>query len=118
LSFSSNTQFLLAESGRQFVVYDLENVIQYRYTATQPLDQPQTHAIWMDGDRISYVSGGKLEVFDYDYRNQQALMPADPNFLPFFDPAYTHVYALAPDANAKDASMALTSTPLRTPPDQ
>lgn len=117
LSFSSNTQFLLAESGQSFVVYDLDNVDQYRYTAKLPLDTPQLHATWMDGDRLMYVSGGKLVVFDYDNRNRQTLMPARPGYLPVFDPGYTYLYAVAP--SAKDANRStLTSTALLTPADQ
>lgn len=110
LSFSSNTQFLLAESGQQFVVYDLENVAQYRYQVSAPLDQPQTHATWMDGDRLAYVSGGKLQVFDYDHQNQQTLVAAHPAYLPFFSDDYSRMYLLKPaDANSKAA---LTTTSL------
>lgn len=117
ISFSNNTQFLMAESGQSFVVYDLENVLQYHYTAKQPLDQPQLHATWMDGDRLMYVSGGKLLVFDYDYQNQRTLEPADPNYLAAFDPNYTYVYTLA--SSIKDTGdMALTDTALLTPADQ
>jgi WD40 repeat protein len=120
LSFSSNTQFLLAESGENFVVYDLENVLQYSYNTGMPLDQPQTHAMWMDGDRLTYVSGGKLVVFDYDERNRQTLMEANPDYMPLFDTNYTHVYAIAPlTPTVKDLStIGLTSTWLLTPADQ
>ena len=110
LAFSSNTQFLLAESGQDFDVYDLENVLQYRYHATDALDQPQTHAAWMDGDRLTYVSGGKLEVFDYDYRNRQSLVNANASYLPFFSGNYQYLYTLR--AGSGDAKPALTSTPL------
>lgn len=110
LGFSSNAQFLLAENGQSFVVYDFENMAQYRYTAAEPLDAPQTHAAWMDGDRLAYVSGGKLEVFDYDYRNRQSLVAANSSFLPFFAPDYSYLYTLRPASGA--AKPALTSTPL------
>jgi len=110
LSFSSNTQFLLAESGQNFAVYDFENIAQYQYTATQPIDQPQLHATWMHGDRLLYVSKGKTVVFDYDYRNVQTLQPASPAFVPYFAPDYSHVYSLAP-ANAAGKN-ALDSTAL------
>jgi len=109
-SFSSNTQFLLAESGQNFVVYDLENIAQYRYTAAEPIDQPQTHAAWMDGDRLTYVSGGKLEVFDYDYHNRQSLVAADAAYSPFFSGDFSYLYALRPATDTTKA--ALTSTPL------
>jgi hypothetical protein len=110
LSFSSNTQFLLAENAGQFVVYDFENLEQYRYTASQPIDRPQLHATWMDGDRLAYVSGGKLVVFDYDYKNQQTLQAADAAYSPFFASDFSYLYAIKP-ASA-DGKMTLTSTPL------
>jgi hypothetical protein len=110
LSFSSNTQFLLAESGQDFAVYDFEDIAQYRYKATQPIDQPQLHATWMDGDRLVYVSNGKTVVFDYDYRNQQTLQAASAVFVSYFAPDYSYVYSLAP-ANAAGKN-ALNSTAL------
>lgn len=111
LSFSSSTQFLLAENGQDFVVYDFENMTQYRYHAAEPIDAPQTHAAWMDGDRLLYVSNGTLEVFDYDYRNRQSLVPANSIYTPFFSGDFSYLYALRA-ANAADAKPAITSTPL------
>jgi hypothetical protein len=114
VSFSSNTQFVVAESGQQFAVYDAENVAMYRYTATQPLDQPQTHAAWMDGNRLMYISGGKLTVFDYDYRNQQVLQAISPAYVPSFAPDYSYSYAVGTGSGGSKS--ALTSTALTTPP--
>jgi len=112
LSFSDNTQFLMAESGQQFVTYDLENLAEYRYTIPQPLDQPQLHATWMDGDRLLYVSGGKLVVFDYDSKNRQTLVPANASYLPFFAPDYTYLYTARPDSSDGSVKPGLDSTPL------
>ncbi|HSX43606.1 MAG TPA: PEGA domain-containing protein [Candidatus Saccharimonadales bacterium] len=112
LSFSSNTQYLLAESGQNFVVYDFENVEQYHYQVKKPLDQPQTHAVWMDGNRLLYVSGGKLQVFDYDYRNRQELVGIDPNYAPFFSGDFSRVFALKPASANGAAKPALTTTKL------
>lgn len=112
--FSANTQFLLAENGQNFVVYDFENTAMYRYHTSAPLDQPQQHATWMDGDRVVYVSGGVLQVFDYDYRNQQSLVTANAAYLPFFSPDYTYLYTLEPASG--DAKPALASTPLVVKP--
>lgn len=114
LAFSSNTQFLLAENGQQFVVYDLENIGQYSYTASEPIDQPQAHATWMDGDRLAYVSGGKLVLFDYDYQNRQSLVAANAAYLPFFSGDYSYLYALRPVSASGKA--ALTSTSLTVKP--
>lgn len=112
VSFSATAQYILAESGQQFVVYDAENVETYRYTARQPLDQPQAYASWMDGNRLTYVSGGKLVVFDYDYRNEQTLEVAVASYSPAFDPSYHAVYTMAPGTDP--AQSLLTQTPLVT----
>jgi len=109
LSFSADGQFLLTESGQNFVTYDLENVAQYRYTTTQPIDQSQLHASWANDDQLTYVSGGKLTIFDYDYRNQQTLVSASPGFLPAFSADASYLYTVRP---AGTEPTALTSTSL------
>ena len=116
LSFSDNAQFIVAEGGQQFGVYDIQNTKGYNYTTTQPLDAPQVHASWMDGDRLAYVSGGKLLVFDYDDTNQQALMPASAGYVPAFDPVYHYVYDVAPGTAA--GSVDVDQTGLLIPADQ
>lgn len=114
VSFSPNAQFIMAENGTQFVVYDIENVRSYSYqTAIAPLDAPQPHAAWMDGDRLTYVSNGKLVVFDYDHTNPQTLITANAGYLPFFAPDYKYVYTLTPNATATE----LDQTPLLTSAD-
>jgi len=109
-AFSSNTQFLLVENGQDFVVFDFENALLYRYHVAEPLDQPQLHASWMDGDRLTYVSGGKLQVFDYDYHNHQTLLTANPAYLPAFSPDYKYLYTL--QTPSADGKATLLSTPL------
>jgi len=101
LSFSPNTQFIVASNGNYFGVYDIENDNGYNYTTAEAMDAPQIHATWMDGDRLTYVSGGKLVVFDYDNTNHQTLMPADSRYLPAFAPDYKNVYALTPGPAAQ-----------------
>ncbi len=115
VSFSANTQFIAAEGGQQFAVYNLENSSGYNYTTSLPLDSPQASATWMDGDRLTYISGGKLIMFEYDHNYQQVLVPASPSFLAFFTPSYNYVYTLAPGTNS---NYLLTRTSLYTPADQ
>ncbi len=112
LSFSDNAQFIMTENGPEFGVYDIKNKTGYHYVASLSLDMPSTHASWMDGHRLSYISGGKLTVFDYDNTNRQVLMAADSRFNAAFSPDYTYVYSLAPDAVSGRLSM--TQTPLLT----
>ena len=75
---------------------DIENEKGYNYVTPQPIDAPQQHAAWMDGDRMTYVSRGQLLMFDYDDTNQQTLVPASPAYLPAFAPDFKFVYTLAP----------------------
>ncbi len=109
VGFSNNAQFIVAENGQQFGVYDIENKRGYNYQTAQPLDAPQAHATWMDGNRLNYVSGGKLLVFDYDYTNQQSLVVAAPAYLPFFAPDYQHLYFIAPEVVAGQFNLSQTS---------
>lgn len=120
LEFSANAQFIMAEHANQFAVYDALYDKTYAYTIDAHFDAPQPHAAWMDGDRVVYVSGGKLVVFDYDSTNLQTLMPADPGYSPFFDQNYHYVYDLAVSAatSTTPAQTQLTRTALLTPADQ
>jgi hypothetical protein len=116
LAFSSNAQFIAVENGTQFAVYDAEADEGYAYAAPQPLDAPQVHATWMDGNRLMYVSGGKAIMADYDNTNRQTLMAASPAYLLGFDRDYRYVFTLAPSKAA--GSMELTETSLLIPKDQ
>jgi hypothetical protein len=98
LSFSASAQFIVAENGNRFGVYDIENETGYNYATAEPVDTPQAHASWMDGNRLVYVSGGKLFAYDFDNTNSRSLMPSGSAYLPAFDRDYKYVYALAPNA--------------------
>lgn len=114
LSFSANTQFIMSENGSHFAVYDIENDKTYSFDTHLPLDAPQPYANWMDSDRLTYVSGGKLVVFDFNNTNTQKLMAASPSYLSFFSQDYKFVDTLG----ASTSGVTLTTTPLRTPADQ
>lgn len=116
LAFSASAQFIMDESGAQFAVYDVMNDNAYAYNTKAPVDSPQIHATWMDGDRLIYISGGKLLVFDYDHANPQTLMSTNPAYTPFFSGDYSFVDAMSPAQASGQVS--LTSTPLLTPTDQ
>lgn len=115
LAFSSNTRFVMIQGGAEIAVYDAETNNGYDYALASPVDPPLTNATWMDGHRLTYVSGGKVTVIDYDNLNSQSLVPAKPGFIPVFDRDYKYVYALAPAANP--ANSVLTQSSLLTPKD-
>ena len=111
LKFSAqNDRFMAVQSGDRFAVYDAETKRAYYYQATLPLDAPQTHATWLDGFRLTYVSGGKQTIMDYDGINAQGLSPAQSIYLPSITPDNRFMYTL-------NAQNGLTRTPLRTPSD-
>lgn len=123
VSFSDNARFIVTANGQQFSIYDAEYDKKYAYTTKVPLDAPQLHARWMDGHRLTYISGGKVTVFDYDNTNNETLNDTQPQFGAFFDRNYEVLYAIeaqaAKDAAGKDITQfVLTSTALRTPQDQ
>ncbi len=101
VSFSSSAQYIVAENGTQFGVYDNENDKGYNYTATQPLDAPAAHATWMDGNRLTYISNGKMTVFDFDYTNQQKLTNASSSYLSAYAPDYKFIYNLTTNATGQ-----------------
>ncbi len=112
---STNAQFILAEGGSDFAVYDAENQKGYAYTVPESL-APGQHADWMDGDRLVLTSGGKVEIFDYDHANPQTLQPVVNGAEVFFDAPYKWAYNLAPASTS--GQFALTQTALRIPADQ
>lgn len=99
VSFAPTAQFIIAENGNSFALYDIYNDAMYHYATTQPLDAPQTHVKWMDGNRLYYVSGSKLNVIDYDDTNHQTLTPAIAAYDTFFAPDYHSYFSLAPGAS-------------------
>lgn len=115
VSFSSNAQFIVAEHATQFAVYDIENDRGHNYIARQPLDAPAIHASWMDGDRLTYVSGGQVQIFDYDYTNQHHVAPESSSFMPYFAPDYKFEYSVT---SASDGTFALEQTSLLAPADR
>lgn len=115
VKFSSSAQFVMAENGNRFALYDAENNKGYNYITKQPIDAPQQNATWMDGHRLTYVSQGKLFVFDYDYNNQQILSPANSSYLPAFSSDFKNLYTVVNTANS---GLYLSQTPLLIKADQ
>jgi len=119
-AISANSQYILGESGTDFAVYDIENDRSHVYHIDKPLDAPQLHADWMDGNRITYVSAGGVVIFDFDGTNVQSLVPATADQPVIFDTGYTAIYSLSPAkaATAATGQYSLNAAWLRTPRDQ
>ncbi|HUS26718.1 MAG TPA: PEGA domain-containing protein [Nevskiaceae bacterium] len=120
LQFSDNARFIAAENADHFALYDAENDKSYGYQTKLPLDVPQAHATWMDGHRLTYVSKGRVVVFDFDSANKQTLSAANPAFAPLFARNYKFLYTIDAQAasGTSPAQTLLNSTSLLTPQDQ
>ncbi len=94
VSFAPTAQFIMVENSNNFAVYDIYNDNIYHYSTTPTLDVPQQHVVWMDGDRLDYVSGGKITVADFDNTNRQTLSSALPQYQAFFAPDYLSYFTL------------------------
>lgn len=116
VSFSNTAQYVLAEHGDQVAVYDLlnKNGYNYKLSAKAALDAGQEHVNWIDGDHLTYVSKGTLNVLDYDQANQHAFVAQSANVGSFFTPDYKAVMTLVPVTNGA----VLSSTTLLAPADR
>jgi hypothetical protein len=119
VEFSANSQFVMAENGKDISVFDAQNERSYIHQLDKPIDTPQSHVTWMDGYHLRLVSNGAATVFDYDGTNAQTLAASSPDYLIMFDTGYSSLYTLAPATEAAQAGqMLLNATPLRTLADQ
>lgn len=120
LSFSPSGQYVVAENALGFATYDAQYDKGYSYTLTVPMDAPQQTAAWIDGAHMSFVSNGKVYIFDYDGANQRALEPADSQYTPVLDQATKYIYAIAdvPNSTKTATTPTLTNTALLIPADQ
>ncbi|PID99526.1 hypothetical protein CSA80_02080 [Candidatus Saccharibacteria bacterium] len=94
VAFSANARFIVAANRQNHAVYDLEQDDTYLYKAIDAIDPPQEHATWMDGDRLSYISAGKVVVYEYDNINRRVLQPGLPEYGVFFAPDYRYGYTV------------------------
>jgi len=108
VAFSDNARFVMAENADHFAVYDAEIDKGYAYQIKLSLDAPQDHASWLDGYHLDLVSGGKVQLFDFDGANMQALSTASPSYKPLFNDNYTFMYTIT-------AQSVLSSTTLLAP---
>lgn len=115
LSFSANAQFLAVQNGKEIYVHDAEFNRAYRYIAPEFVDGQSVLATWVDGHRLTYVSGGRQVVVEYDGINDRILAAADEAYGGYFDRDNRYVYTFSTSEGA--VAPQLLSTPLRTPDD-
>lgn len=111
VTFSDSARFIALQSGSEFAVYDLETQTHYRYDTGLTLS-PNEVANWMDGNRLTLISGNKLVVFDFDGTNSVTFAPASNDFLPAFSTSYDAVYTLSPTPSSASGQWQVTRNSL------
>ena len=108
ISFSATAQFIAAQHSNHFALYDFE--AKRRYVYDVPFTIPaETPATWMDGNRLLANVDDKLNVFDFNGINQQALVPMNKGTKPFFDRDYVRLFTLSPSATSGKTALQYTS---------
>lgn len=110
VSFSANAQYIALQGASKVHVYDIDREFAYQYGLQNKLDAPQEYARWMDGDRLTFVSGGKQNIIDYDNINKRSLVNSSAVYESAFDRDYKYLYTFT----QTEAGLELASTPLRT----
>jgi len=95
VTFSNSARFIALQSGSQLAVYDILTDTHYRYDTGLTLS-PNELADWMDGNRLTLISNGRLVVFDFDGTNMVNFAPADNSYIPAFNTGYNAVYTVTP----------------------
>lgn len=95
VSFSTNARFVMMQGGSTVAVYDAEENTQHRYDTGLALSATEK-AYWMDGHRLSLVSGDKLVLFDFDNKNRREFIAAAPGYRPMFDKDYEALFTVSP----------------------
>lgn len=119
LSFSATAQFVSAQNGTRFQVFDIKHVRGYSYAVPFAFDAgaERQYAEWMDGHRYQYSSTGNARLLEYDGTNPRQLMPVGGQSEVYFDRDYRAAFALAPRTDGQPG-VGLTVTSLLIEADQ
>jgi hypothetical protein len=119
LKFSATAQFVGAQNGSRFQVFDIKHGRGYSYAAPFAFDAgaERQYAEWMDGHRYLYASAGNAQLLEYDGTNRRQLMLVSGQSEVFFDRDYRAAFALAPRADGQPG-VGLTVTSLLIEADQ
>lgn len=98
---SDNSRFISMQSGKNFVVYDAELNRVYRHQSSLNIADSGQQAIWMDGYRMSVVTDGKAQVFEFDGANLQTLTSSRAENIAYFDKDYKYIYTFINQADGR-----------------
>lgn len=98
LSFSAGGDFLIAQSGLNFIGYEIEYM---RLTAsTIPAKDKTTHPLmWLDNAYVWSVHDGNLSIREFDGANSHIIMPMEPGFDATLSPNGRFLYGIVKSTN-------------------
>ncbi|OGL35704.1 hypothetical protein A3F65_01290 [Candidatus Saccharibacteria bacterium RIFCSPHIGHO2_12_FULL_47_16b] len=104
VSFSDNSQFIGAQIGNRFAVFDIENQTRFQFNLEAAGQKPLK---WMDGHRLIGNIAGNVFVMDFDGQNQHTLVPTASDDI-FFDRDYIRLFNLVTAADGKLTVLQMT----------
>ncbi len=108
LTFSDSSQFVMIQSGSNFKVYDLEDLMQYQSQLPFTLAAGST-LTWIDSHHIQATAeNGTSHLLEYDGQNQQALVSTKTGTKIYFSNNYENMYSFLDS----EGSLRLNSTRL------
>lgn len=108
IDLSGSAQFMMAQNGKNILVYDFEDIKQYRFeTPAEPA--PGTITKWADDHRLQTITTeNKSILYEYDGSNQHTISDVRPGSSVYYSNNYQHFYSLS----EADSSVRLDITSL------
>ncbi len=102
IELSGSNEFLMAQNGKNIMVYDFEDIKQYRYAL--PFEPAATTVTkWIDDHRLQTITAENQSVlYEYDGTNQHTLAAVRAGSQLYYSNNYQHFY------NLKDSSSTIS----------
>lgn len=102
LSFSHNSQFVMAQNGQNMRLYDFDLEKKDAFTAQQEV-AAETEALWVDGFHLNLIDkASKTHFMDYDGLNPHVLATVDASLGVFYRPDMEGLYYFTTDDKGSD----------------
>ncbi len=99
LAISSDSSTIMARGGQRFASHEFDAARSYNYKVEEVPDKGQ-ETRWMDGQHLTFSSGGKQIMMDFDGSNIYTLLESDPLLGSIFDSSIDDMYTFLPPEKA------------------
>lgn len=101
LEFSDSSQFIMAQNGKDFLTYDLDDLLTYRVVLPFEV-APGTKLEWIDSAHMQVqAADGNVYLVEYDGQNRQELVASRAGTPLFFSNDNEYLYQLINQENGK-----------------